>query len=119
MHAVKYAKGKSNIHNSSPHAKFVEISFGVMVKLGTRSEGRHDPQLSKIETREQDEYLVNSKSAFETVRKNDTHYDVAQQQKHTDFLQHTSLPQQFGFVLSRVAVLVVCCQYWAGNSVLL
>lgn len=47
MHAVKDAKGKSDIHNSSPHVELVEFGFSVMVKLGTSAKGRHDPQLSE------------------------------------------------------------------------
>lgn len=52
MHAVKDAKGKSNIDNSSPQVEFVEFSFSVMVKLGTSTESWHDPQLPKKETKE-------------------------------------------------------------------
>lgn len=49
MHAVEDAKRKSHIHNSSPQVEFVEVSFSVVVKLGTSAECRNDPQLSAKE----------------------------------------------------------------------
>lgn len=52
MHAVKDAKGESNIDDGRPHVEVVEFSFSVMVELGTSTKSRHDPQLPKTEMRE-------------------------------------------------------------------
>lgn len=79
MHAVKDAKWKSNIDNSSPHAEIVEIHFSVVVKLGTSTKCRHDPQLSKTETRTGRVFGEFSNSKCERARENGTHYDVSQQ----------------------------------------
>lgn len=59
MHAVKDAEWKADINDSSPHVEFVEFCFSVVVKLGTCTEGWHDPKLPSKEMKEQDEHLVN------------------------------------------------------------
>ena len=45
MHSVKYSKWESNIHNRSPEGETVELSPKRVVKLGTSTKRRNDPEL--------------------------------------------------------------------------
>lgn len=107
MHSVKDGKGKTHVHDDSPHAELIELSFSVMVKLRTSSKRRHDPQLWKTHTKGQ--YSVRlSLTVNLREQSTGTHNDVAQQQKGTDLPQHSLLPQPFGMFHRPTVVLRLC-----------
>lgn len=43
VHTVEDSERKSNIYYSCPHCEFVEFGLQGMIKLGTGTEGWHDP----------------------------------------------------------------------------
>lgn len=47
MHPVEDSKGKTNVHNCSPHLVAIEAELPTIIKLGSGSKCRNDPELER------------------------------------------------------------------------